>query len=156
MDERREPVARAGVEALREAENRGAARQRPDDLRERGARHRHDDEVRGLDVRGGDGRHRDAGQVDAGQIPRVVARAGDLLDLRAVAAGERHGVPVVGEQTRERRPPGASAHDHDVHRARPYASRRAFAGPCYDERMKSIETGTPCSSNRARSSFSTQ
>jgi len=60
--------------------------------------------------------------------------------LLRVAAGERHRVTVVDEKAREGRPPRPSADDDDLH----------------SERWKSIDTGTPCSSKRARSSFSTQ
>jgi hypothetical protein len=139
--ERRQPVAGRRVEPLREAEDRGAARQRGDDVGERGARHRDHDEVRSVDRRLLDRRRADAREVDGRQVTRVAPGVPDRLGLRRVATGERHRMAVVAEQARERGAPRAAADDDDVH---------------HSERWKSIDTGTPWSWNRARSSFSTQ
>ena len=54
---------------------------------------------------------------------------------------------VLGEEPRERRPPGAPADDDDAHPASLCSYERA---------TKSIETGTPSSENRSRMRFSTQ
>ena len=65
----------------------------------------------------GDRRRGDAGEVDVRRVARVAPRLADRGRLLRVAAGERHLVPVVDEQARERRPPRAAAHDDDVHEA---------------------------------------
>ena len=74
------------------------------------------------------------------QVARVPAGLGDHPRLLRVAAGERHVVLAVVQDTGERRPPGAAADDDEVH----------------DRLTKSIETGTPARLKRLRSSFSTQ
>ena len=81
-------------------------------------------------------------EIDVRQVARVAARRGDRRDLFRITAGERHVVAAVAKDDRERRAPGAAA-DHG------YAHG-------YSLFTKSIETGTPSSSNRLRSSFSTQ
>ena len=108
-DERREPVAGRRVEALRQAEDRARAGERGDGLGEGGARHGDDGEIglgdrRVLDRRGGD-----PVQVDVREVARVAAGLRDRGGLLGVAAGERHLVPVVAQEHRERRAPGAAA-----------------------------------------------
>ena len=99
-----------------------------------------DDEVRVGDRSIGDHGRLDAREVDVAQVPRVAARVADRGRLVGVATGERHRVPVVGEEPREGCPPRPSPDHDDVH----------------SDRWKSMDTGTPWSSKRARSSFSTQ
>ncbi len=140
VDERREAVARRGVEALRQREHGSASGQRARDLGERLRRQREDDQVRLLETCLGDCRSGNAGKVQLAQVARVAARLADRAHLLRVAARERHVVPTIGEQPRERRSPRPPADDGDVHA----------------RRTKSIETGTPSSSNRSRSRFSTQ
>ena len=81
-----------------------------------------------------------AREVDAGEVARVPAGLADGRGLLRVAARERDVVPALDQEPRERRAPRSRADDDDVH----------------SERWKSIDTGTPWSSNRERSSFSTQ
>ena len=82
----------------------------------------------------------DPAQVGARRVARVAAGAGDQGRLLGVTAGEHDLVPPVAQQRGERRAPRACSDDDGSH--------SLF--------LKSIETGTPSSSNRLRSSFSTQ
>ena len=129
---------------------------RRDGLAERGARDRDDGEV-GL----GDRRRRDRGrgdprEVDVREVARVPARRRDRRGLVGVAARERHLVAAVAKDDRERRAPGAAADHRDAHALDSGAGRSLPASDPYSLLTKSIETGTPSSSNRLRSSFSTQ
>src|SRR5262249_14650440 len=87
----------------------------------------------------------DRGRVHTGEVD-VAVEAGVATGLanRARVAGvmrrERHRVAAIGQEPGEPGPPGSPADDHRFH----------------ERRRKSIATGTPSSSKRSRSSFSTQ
>ena len=141
-DEGREPIARGRVETLRQAEDRAGTRERSDRRAERGARHRDDREVRSGDRSLRDRRRGDARQVDVRKVPRVAARFDDRVGVLGIPAREGHLVAAIAEHDRERGSPRAGpdhGHSHG-----------------YSLFTKSIETGTPSSSKRLRSSFSTQ
>ena len=111
-----------------------------DDLREGAARERRGRRASapaGTSLRGGD-----VAEVDVRQVARVAAGLGDRRGLLGVAADERDLVVAVGQQAGERGAPGAAPDDDSAH--------------TYDRLTKSIETGTPSSSKRSRSWFSTQ
>ena len=88
-----------------------------------------------LDQGGGD-----SAQVGFSRVARVPSGFADRGDLLGVASGQRHVVAAVAEQARERGAPRARPDDDGFH----------------SEVTKSIETGTPSSLKRRRSSFSTQ
>ena len=139
-DERREALAAARVEALRQAEHGRRPRELGDDVAEGTARNGDHDDV-GVPDRGrGDGRRLDACQRHVGQVARIAAGLCDRPCLVGVAGGERDFVTAVGEQAREGRPPGAGPDDDRSQ----------------DRRTKSIDTGTPSRSNSSRRRFSTQ
>src|SRR5581483_2580634 len=60
-------------------------------------------------------------QVRVPQVARVAAGPRDQLRLLRVATGERHLVPALGEQLRERAPPRPATDDHRPH-AHPWAA----------------------------------
>ena len=98
------------------------------------------DEI-GIRYRGvGEDVERDPAEVRSGHVARVAPARAHGFDLCGVARGERDVVPVVAQEAAERRPPRAGADHHDLH----------------SEVTKSMETGTPSSPKRRRSSFSTQ
>ena len=105
-----------------------------------GARHGENDHLGLRKRRLLDRRRLDAADVAVREIARVPARLGDHARLLRVAAGKRHVVLAVLQDTCERRPPRPAADDDEVH----------------DRLTKSIETGTPARLKRLRSSFSTQ
>jgi hypothetical protein len=140
-DERREPVAGLGVEALGQAEQRRRARQVPHDRPERAARQGDHDQVGVRDRRLGERHRGDVAEVDLGKEARVVAGRPDRGRVVGMVRGERDGEAAVCEEAREPGPPRAAADDE---------------GARHDRRLKSIATGTPSRPNRSRSSFSTQ
>jgi len=127
------------VEALREAQHRRLAGEAHDDVRERTARDRDD---RDIDVaRRVVERHGTRGtQVDAGEVTRVASGVRDRARLLRRVAREHDVVLALEQDVRERRPPRAGPCDQEPH----------------VRLTKSIDTGTPSSSKRSRSSFSTQ
>jgi hypothetical protein len=78
--------------------------------------------------------------VDLLEIARVAARLGDCRRLLRGVAAEHDVVASLEQDVRERRPPRARAGDEKSH----------------VRLTKSIDTGTPSSSKRSRSAFSTQ
>ena len=83
-DERRQPLAGRGIEALRQAQDRRRARKRGHDLAEDAARDGDDDELRVGDRRVLDGCRRDATQVGLGDVARIPARLADRGGLLGV------------------------------------------------------------------------
>ena len=116
------------------------ARKPCDDLAEDPARNGDDDELGVGDRRVGDRRGRDPVEARARRVARVPAGPVDRLDLLGIPRRERHLVAVVAQQARDGGAPRAGSDDDDSH----------------SDVTKSMETGTPSSEKRARSSFSTQ
>ena len=139
-DERRQALAGRRVEALRETDDRRVTRKCRDDLAEHTTWHRDDDEVGVGDRCSVDRRRHDPVEPCIGRVARIAGRPVDRVRLLRIARRERHVVPVVAEEARRRRPPRPRADDDDSH----------------SDVTKSMDTGTPSSPNRARSSFSTQ
>src|SRR5204863_9608351 len=123
------------VEPLRQAQHRGGAREPGGDLGERDARDGKYDDVRVRDRRLRDRRRGDALEVGGPEVARVAAGLVNRARLLGIAAGERHVVAAVQQDTGETRPPRAAAHDDDVH----------------DRGTKAIVSGTPSSWKRPRS-----
>ena len=152
LDELRQPLPGAGIEPLRQDQERAAVgRKRRDDLGERPARHRQDDEVGFLERRLGERAGPHAREIDLGEVARVATRLADDRRLGRVPAGQRHLVPPRDEERCERRSPGAAADDADLH-----ARSLPRAPTVHERRTKSMITGTPASSNCSRTRFSTQ
>jgi hypothetical protein len=127
--------------ALRsQAQHRPRSRQRAHDLGEGAARDGDHVQVGACEPGVVDRRRRDAAQVGVREVARVVSGLLDLARLLGVARGERDVVAARAEQGRERRSPCSGSDDDGVH----------------ERRTKSIDTGTPSSSKRSRSWFSTQ
>ena len=140
--ESRSPVA--GSRPFVRLSTGALAGQRGDDVAERAARHRDDDEVGVGDRRLVDRRGRDAAQVDVRQVARVAAGlARSRRACSGVAAGERHLVPAVAQQRARTpcptSPPPTTTTAHATRSARSRSTR-----------------ARPRGSNRSRSSFSTQ
>ena len=110
-----------------------------DDVDERLARHRDDDDV-GVAGRRVERNCFDRAQVDLLEIARVASRLGDRGGLLGGVAAEHDVVAALEQDVREGRAPRARAGDEKSH----------------VRLTKSIDTGTPSSSKRSRSEFSTQ
>ena len=139
-DESRQPCPGGGIEPLGQAENRRVARKLRYDVAEDTARNGDDDELGVRDWRVGNRSGGDAREVCRLRVPRVPAGRVDRLGLSRVARRERHLVAVVPQKTRDGGPPRPRSDHDDPH----------------SDVTKSMETGTPSSPKRARSSFSTQ
>ena len=120
------------------------AGKRRDGLAERGARNRDDGEVRLGDRRLGDRRRGDPVEIDVREVARVPPGRRD----RRACSGSRQASVTSWPWSRRTT---ANAVPHE-----PPPTTTSHAHSAYSLLTKSIETGTPSSSNRLRSSFSTQ
>ena len=140
LEEGREPRTGGRIEPLREAQHRAVGRELAHDVGIGAARNGEDDELGRCDRSLFQRRGPDPVDPDLREMLRIPSCLRDRSRLFRIAGNECHIVPPLGEEAGEGGAP-RSRPDHDrVH-----------------ERLtKSMATGTPSSSKRARSRFSTQ